>query len=385
MTTPRIRIAVNHGGSYIPGLNAVLLGVARAAANLSWEAVGIRDGFDGLLFPERYGDNGIIRLELAALETISVAGAPLLGAGTHADPFRVRTLKDNQVEEVDRSDELLKKLEEQRIAAVISVVGLRQLSVLYRLSRKGLNSVCVPASVENDVAATQLSFGFNTTLSTAVNLLESARNAAQSSRKVGVVEVLGEQTGWLALQAGIATGAEAVLIPEIPYELEKVAAVLREKLVTRGGYGIVVVAEGAQASVKPGNEVVEGKRDPLRAALSPLATGQSGSHVIHTSGEAAETVARSLQRLTNHETYPLVLGELVKAGAPTAVDRQLGIGYGAAAVRAIRERQNGVLVAFQPPELKFVPLVEAINKVRTIPRDSLFVQTARSLGVCLGE
>jgi len=297
----------------------------------------------------------------------------------------VRTINsENQVEEMDRSDDLLRKISDLGIRAVISVVGLRPLSVLFRLHRKGLNSVCVPASVENDVAATDLSFGFNTTLSASVNLLDSARNAAQSSRKFGVVEVLGEHTGWLALQSAIAVGAEAVLLPEIPYDIRKIAAKLSEKLKSGQSYGLVIVSEGAQPLAKAQAATAVAQQS-LRASLSPLATGAQGGHVIHRSGEAAESVALELQRLTNHQTYPLVFGQLVKGGAPSAVDRQLGMGYGAAAVRAIAEKQDGVMVSFHPPDLKFVPLSEAINKVRTVPPNSLFLQTARSLGICLGD
>lgn len=380
-----MRIAVNHGGGYIPGLNAVLLGVARAAAHLGWEVVGIRDGFDGLLFPERYGNDGVVSLDPTVLETISASGVPFLGAGEHANPFQVRTVTaDNQVEEVDRSEELLKLIEEQAITAVISVVGMRPLSVLFRLHRRGLNSVCVPASLENDVAATQLSFGFNTTLSATVLLLDSARNAAQASRKIGVVETLGEQTGWLALQAGIAAGADVVLIPEIPYDIKKVAAKVREKSAGGETYALVVAAEGARP-IPPVEEKSSRTHNPLRASLSPLATGALGNHVIHRSGLAAETAAHELQRLTDQQTYPLVLGQLVKGGTPTAVDRQLGLAYGAAAVHAIQKNCNGVMVSFQPPNVTLVPLNEAINKIRTIPGDSLFVQTARSLGICLGD
>jgi 6-phosphofructokinase 1 len=268
---------------------------------------------------------------------------------------------------------------------VISIVGPRALSVLFRLHRQGLRTVCVPTSVENDVAATQLSFGFNSALSFTVDMLERVRQAAQATQKIGVVEVLGEHAGWLALQAGIAVCADAVLIPEIPYGLERVAAKLREKIGAGRTSGLVVVAEGARprSGQEPGAETPA--PESLRASLSPGATDRAGSHVIQGSGRAAQSVARHLQKLTDQMTYPLVLGPLVKGGAPTAVDRQLGLGYGAAAVRALHEGQSGTLVAFHPPELKFVPLAEAINKVRTVPADSVFVQVARSLGICLGE
>jgi 6-phosphofructokinase 1 len=320
------------------------------------------------------------------VESLSAGGSAILGNATRTDPFRVRHVnEENQVEEVDRSGELIERIGAEKIDGVISVVGPRALSILFRLHRQGLRTVCVPTSVENDVAATQLSFGFNSALSFTVDMLERVRQAAQAAQKIGVVEVLGEHAGWLALQAGIAVCADAVLIPEIPYDLERVAAKLREKI--RGGRtsGLVVVAEGASPrdGEEPRGETLG--PDSLRASLSPGATGAGGSHVIEGAGRAAQAVARHLQRLTDQMTYPFVLGQLVKGGPPTAVDRQLGLAYGAAAVRALHGNQTGVLVSFQPPDLKFVPLAEAINKVRTVPADSVFVEIARSLGISLGE
>jgi len=351
----------------------------------AWQVVGIRDGFDGLLFPDRYKDGGLLTLSQAFLETVSASAAPLLGTASCSDPFHVRTIDaENQIEELDCSDELLNKIHEQNIAAVISVVGMQPLSILFKLQRKGLNSVCVPASVENDVAVTQLSFGSNSTLSCAVELLENARHAAQSSRRVGVVEVLGEHTGWLALQAGIAVGADAILIPEIPFDVQKVSAKLLKRS-DAGRYGLVVVSEGARARQGNEQETAAVHRGSLKASLAPLATGVKSAHVINRQGLTAETVALEIQHLTDLKTYPLALGQLVKGGQPSAVDRQLGIGYGAAAVRAVQEERSGVVVSFQPPDLKFVPLAEAINKIRTVPLDSLFVQTARSLGISLGD
>src|SRR5512147_2161812 len=233
MTTQIKRIAINFGGGYVPGLNAVITGAVLAASELGWEVVGIRDGFDGLLFPERYPAGGLLELAPQVIENLGTGGGAILGNATRTDPFRVRQVNaENMVEEVDRSGELIAKIAAEKIDAVISVVGPRALSILLKLHRQGLRTVCVPTSVENDVAATQLSFGFNSALSFTVDMLERVRQASQSAQKIGVVEVLGEHAGWLALQAGIAVCADAVLIPEIPYDLEKVAAKLRAKIST---------------------------------------------------------------------------------------------------------------------------------------------------------
>ncbi len=375
------RIAINVGFGYSPGLNTVISGAVLAANELGWEVVGIRDGFEGLLFRDRYPDRGLVLLTPELVETLDPS-SNILGTAVRNDPFHVRIINaESLVEEVDRSDHLLKTLQAEGIDAVISVVGTQGLSILYKLHRKGLNTICIPRSVENDIATTALSFGFNSTLSFVTELLDRAKQAAQSARQVGVVEVLGEHSGWLALQAGIAVCADAVLIPEIPYDLQKVATKLQDKFRTGRSHGLVIVAEGALSVDK---EAVVASANPLKASLSPLATDYQGSHVIQRSGHAAQTVALQLQRLINQETYPLVLGDWVKGGAPTAVDRQLGLSYGAGAVRALHAGQTGVMVNFQPPNLSFVPLMEAINKIRIVPADSEFVQIARSLGICLG-
>src|SRR5512136_2763959 len=274
MQAPLKRIAVNFGGGYVPGLNAVIAGAVLAASQLGWEVVGIRDGFDGLLFPERYPESGLLKLTAQIVENLSAGGPAILGNATRTDPFRVRQVNaENQVEEVDRSGQLIAKIAAEKIDAVISVVGPRALSILFRLDRQGLRTVCVPTSVENDVAATQLSFGFNSALSFTVDMLERVRQAAQSAQKIGVVEVLGEHAGWLALQAGIAVCADAVLIPEIPYALQNVAAKLREKLAAGRASGLVIVAEGAMP--RDGHQIGGGAAAPdsLKASLSPGATG----------------------------------------------------------------------------------------------------------------
>ena len=383
MDIDRRRIAINVGAGYVPGMNAVIMGAALAAGKLGWEVVGIRDGFEGLLHPDRYPDGGLVTLNPQLIENLDPAGGGILGQSVRVDPFNVRTVnEDKMVEEVDMSDQLLKTLKAEKIDALISVVGGRGLSILYKLHLKGLKTVCIPRSIENDIAATMVSFGFNSALSFTIEMLDRARQAAQSARKIAVVEVLGEQAGWLALQAGIAVCADVVLIPEIPCDLKNVAGRLKEKMSPRRPYGLVVVAEGAKFINKPKKEE---PASSLKASLSPLATGEASDHAIKRSGQAAETVATELQLLIAEETFPLVLGLWVRGGAPTAVDRQLGLGYGAGAVRALNAGKNGVMVAFVPPDMKFVPLAEAINKVRTVPADSLFVKIAQSLGIFLGR
>lgn len=377
------RIAINVGAGYVPGINAVITGAAMAARKMGWELVGIRDGFAGILNPENYPDGGLVTLSPHFIENLDPSAGCVLGQSARIDPFQVRTINvDEMVEEVDMSDDLLEKLKAEKIDALISIVGGQGLSILYKLHRKGLNTVCIPRSIDNDIASTSVSFGFNTALSFTIDMLDRARQAAQAARKIAVVEVQGDQAGWLALQAGIAVSADAILIPEISVDMKNVAASLKGKISTQRPYGLVVVAEGAKFIAK---SQAKEKPSPLKASLSPLATGEASDHVIKRSGFAAETVATELQLLIAEETYPLVVGPWARGGAPTAVDRQLGMAYGAGAMQALSAGKNGVMVSFVPPEIKFVPLAEAINKVRTVPAESEFLSIAQSLDIYCGK
>ena len=376
------RIAIMVGAGYVPGINGVVIGAVTAATKLGWEVVGILDGFDGILHRERY-DGGLLPLMQRQIESLDPSGGGILGQSARVDPFNIRQVNaDDMVEEVDMSDHLLAVMQDEMIDGVISVVGGQGLSILYKLHRKGLNSVCIPRSIDNDIASTSVSFGFNSALSFTIEMLDRARQAAQAARKIAVVEVQGTQAGWLALQAGIAACADAVLIPEIPCDLKVLVGKLKDKISSRRPYGLVVVAEGAKLIKKAHKKIA---RPSLKASLSPLATGAASEHVIHRSGKAAETVAMELQLLIAEETYPLVIGPWVRGGRPTAVDRQLGMAYGAGAVQALAAGKNGVMVAFVPPEIKFVPLAQAINKIRTVPADSEFLKIADSLGIFCGQ
>ena len=234
------RVAIMVGAGHVPGINAVIMGSAMAAGKLGWELVGIRDGFDGLLYPACYAGGGLLTVDQDLVESLDPSAAGLLGQAPRVDPFHVRRVnEDDMVEEVDMSEDLLKKLQAENIDALIAVVGGRGLSILYKLHRKGLNVVCVPRSIENEIASTMVSFGFNSALSFTIELLGRVREAARAARKIAVVEVLGEQAGWLALQAGIAVGADAVLIPEIPCDLR--------------AHGVQVAGEGVPPeALRPG-------------------------------------------------------------------------------------------------------------------------------------
>lgn len=381
--TGQKRVAITVGAGYIPGINAVVAGAALAAGKLGWELVGIRDGFEGILHPEKYPYGGLFPIDPQILNIDPNTGS-VIGQSARMDPFNVRTINElEMVEEVDMSDELIKSLKRENIDAVISIVGARGISILYQLHKKGLNTICVPRSIENDIASTSVSFGFNTALTFTIDMLDRARLAAKAAQKIAVVEVQGEVAGWIALQAGIAVAADAVLIPEVPVDLKDVADHLKKKMSGKKSWGLVVVAQGAKII---NQKKKEEKVSTLKASLSPLATGDSNSeYVIQKSGQAAQAVAEGLQLRIAEETFPMVIGPWVRGGAPSAVDRQLGVAYGAGAIQALKAGSNGVMVSFVPPDVKFVPLAEAINKVRTLPAESMFFQVANSLDIYVGK
>ena len=386
MTKSKRRIAIVVGAGFVPGMNAVIKGAVQAATRLGWEVIGIRDGFDGLLFPERYPEGGLTPLTVGVAETLDSASGCILGQASRVDPFYVRRVnEDDMVEEVDMSGELLGRLREEGVDGLIAVVGNQGLNIFYKLNARGLKSVCIPLEVENDIATTLVSFGFNTALSFTIEMLDKARQAAIAARKIAVVEVLGDDTGWLALQSGMAASADAILIPEIPGDLSEVADSLRKRMSNRRPYGMVVVAQGAKILGKQKAEAKKSAKTGLKASLSPLATGDNSQYVIQRSGEAATKVSTALQLLIAEEVYPMVLGPWSRGGAPTAVDRQLGLVYGASAIRALSDDETGTMVAFVPPEVKTVPLDETINRIRTVSMDNVFIRAAESMGICLGR
>ncbi|GAA3908009.1 ATP-dependent 6-phosphofructokinase [Sphingomonas limnosediminicola] len=391
MTASAQRIAINIGSGYVPGLDVVVAGATLAANELGVELVGIRDGYDGLLYPERYPGGGMVSLSPEILEADGHGGS-LLGTAARTDPFNVRTLNDeNSVEEVDRSGDVLEALNAAGIDGVISLVGgstvtgLHALSVAFKLHRQGLRTVCVPKSVENEISSVPQAFGYNSVLSHTAETLERIRAAALDIGRLAVVEVPGQHSGWLALQSGLAAVADAILLPEIPYDLAKVADTLTRHEESGRRPALVVVAEGARPVNLPTTAGPD--TDGMRASLTPNADPElgEGEHTIDRAGAAAKSVGVALQRLTNRDILPLSLGDLVRGGLPTAVDRQLGLAYGAGAVRALHGGEDGVMVMFDSPDLKTIPMVDALKRVRTVPAESELMQIARGLGIAFGD
>jgi len=391
MNSSARRIAINIGSGYLPGLDLVVAGAALAASELGLEIVGIRDGYDGLLYPERYPEGGTVVLRPGIADAVG-HGRSLIGTAARTDPYHVRTITaEHQIEEIDRSGDVLEALRTAGVHAVISLVGgsavtgMHALSVAFKLHRQGLRTVCVPKSVENEIASVPQALGYNSVLSHTAETLERIRIGAQDVGRLAVAEVPGQHAGWLALQSGLAALADAVLLPEIPYDLARLAKALAHHEDVGRRAALVVVAEGARPAAGLADHLPDA--GGMRASLTPNADPAlgEGEHVIDRTGATAKSVALTLQRLTDRDVLPFSLGHLVRGGVPTAVDRQLGLAYGAGAVRALHRGEDGVLITFQPPDLKSIPLVEALNRIRTVPPASELMQTARALGIAFGD
>lgn len=364
------RIAINTGGGDAPGLNAVIHAAVYAARNLGWEVFGIRDGFDGLLDPHRYSDSGLMKLTRSTVRNIAHLGGTILGTNNSGDPFKTWVARpDGSGELVDRSDEVVHAFRKHRLDALISVGGDGTLSIARDLNAKGLRVIGVPKTIDNDLGSTMTTFGFNSAVSFATECIDRLHFTAESHRRVMVVEVMGRSAGWIALHAGIAGRADAILIPEIPYDIAAVAAHVKRKT-TKGSrpYSVVVVAEGARPH---GGDVV-------------LKESATIGHVERLGG-IGEIVGAQLQELTGKETRTVVLGHLLRGGQPTSLDRSLGLIFGAAAVRGLVRGHDGVMVAVNPPRIDYVPLKVATAKRKLVDVDDYAIMTARTLDISFGN
>ena len=362
------RIAINTGGGDAPGLNAVIRAVVISAWNMGWEVVGIRDGYNGLLLPQDYPDGGLVKLDRSRVRGITHLGGTILGTTNKGNPAKYPTLgKDGRWYEKDRTGELVALFKKHKIDALVALGGDGSLGIANMLAEKGLRVIGVPKTIDNDLKGTVATFGFDTAVAFATECLDRLHSTAEAHRRVMVVEVMGRYAGWIALNAGISGTADAILIPEIAYDLRKVAASIKYLETKNKYFAIVVVAEGAKP--RGGKACVVSKELGRQEKL----------------GGVGEQVARELQELTGRECRTVVLGHLLRGGSPTTFDRLISLRFGAAAVRALEEGKSGVMVALDPPKVRYVPLAQATQRLKTVPPDCDTVLTARSLGISFGD
>jgi 6-phosphofructokinase 1 len=361
----KLRIAINTGGGDAPGLNAVLYAVTRAAHQRGWEVLGLRRGYAGLL-----DTNEIVELTPERVEGIVPLGGTIIGTTNKGDPFALPVRgEDGKLTSVDVSDRIVENFRKLRLDYLVAVGGDGSLGIANRLSKKGIAVIGVPKTIDNDIEATLLTFGFDTAVTTATEAIDKLHSTASAHERVMVVEVMGRHAGWIALNSGVSGSADVILMPEIPFDVEKVCGHIREGERRGKRYAIVVAGEGARA--RGGSLIHKG-------------TGEVGRQDVVLGG-VAEWVAKEIAARTGKDTRSLVLGHLQRGGSPTTFDRLVALRFGAAAVRLMAEGQRNVMVAHRPPFMVPVPLETAVARTKTVPLDSDTMVTARELGISFGD
>ncbi|MFZ5855508.1 MAG: 6-phosphofructokinase [Chloroflexota bacterium] len=362
------RIAISTGGGDAPGLNAVIRAVVLAGIHRGWEVTGIRDGFNGLLLPEYYAGGGLVTLTRDSVRGITPLGGTIIGTTNRNNPMRFPMPQlDGSVKEVDRMDELAEAIRIQGIDAVVSVGGDGSLEIADALQKKGIPMVVIPKTIDNDLDKTEVTFGFETAVDFATQALDRLHSTAASHGRVMVVEVMGRYAGWIALHAGISGTANVILIPEIPYDIQKVCQKVKQRMAQGTRETIIVVAEGAY---------------PVGGKLSVISKEVGRAERL---GGIGEKVAAEIEELTGKETRVVVLGHLLRGGSPVASDRLIALRFGAAAVRAIEAGKSGVMVVLDEPEVRYVPFSEVVGRMKKVSLNSDVMQTARDLGINFGD
>jgi ATP-dependent phosphofructokinase / diphosphate-dependent phosphofructokinase len=358
------KIAINTGGGDAPGLNAVIRAATLSALNRGWEVYGIRRGYTGILEGQVDGEPGVVQLTPQAVRGITHLGGTILGTTTRGNPFGLEVRQpDGTWGKEDRSEEIINCFAELGIDALIAIGGDGSLAIANALAEKGLNVVGVPKTIDNDLAATDVTFGFQTAVEVATDAIGRLHSTAEAHQRVMVVEVMGRHTGWIALESGLAGGADVILIPEVPFSVEVIADKVREREAHGRRFSIVVVAEGAVP------------RDG-----SPSFADESGRY-----GGIAERLARQLEEATGKEARSMVLGHIQRGGSPIAYDRNLALRFGAAAVRCIHEGSFATMVALKGDSIGNVPLADAVAELKRVTPENDSLLTARELGVSFGD
>jgi phosphofructokinase-like protein len=361
IATMKPRIGVLTSGGDCPGLNAVLRGVVLAAEKLGWEVVGFRDGFEGLLPPGNH-----VILDRQSINGIMALGGTIIGT-TNRGHFVAKVGAGNRtIVPANVTAGAKKILDELQVKALIIVGGDGSMVTAQQLQEVGINCIGVPKTIDNDLEATATTFGFDSAVAVVMDALDRVHTTATSHRRVMVVEVMGRHAGWIALQGGIAGGADIILIPEIPFDYDKIASAVKAR--EAAGYlgTVVVVAEGARP--KHGEQV---KRDV-----------EGGEFRL---GGIGEIVAREIAKRTGKETRSCVLGHLQRGGAPTTLDRILGTRFGVKAVQLANEGHFGSMVSYQNYQVRQVPIAEAVNRLKLVPPNGEMVQTARDVDISFGD
>lgn len=357
------RVGLLTAGGDCPGLNAVIRAfVKTASAHYDWDVVGILDGFEGLCVP-----NGTRPLTEPDVRGILTLGGTILGTSNRGNPFAFRTMVDGTEQVVDLSAHVVERLRDLDIGGLIVIGGDGSMRIGMRLQEAGIPIIGVPKTIDNDLAATDVTFGFDTAVSTATDAIDRLRSTAEAHHRVMIVEVMGRDAGWIALEAGLAGGASVILIPEIPFRLERVAAAIEVRRDRGRNYSIVVVAEGAHA--------IGAK--PLALRIGPDGFPRLGGVGVWLADELGQRI--------KHEVRATVLGHTQRGGSPSSFDRVLATRLGCAAAWLAGQGDWGKMVAVRGSEIVPVPLADAVRIPKLVPPQGDRVQTARYIGVSFGD
>ncbi len=357
------RIGILTGGGDCPGLNTVIRAVVKCATKRGWDTIGFLDGFEGLLDPLRYR-----RLDYKEMDALLFVGGTVLGT-SNKGRFAAKT-GHGESNRIPREilDQAKANIEKLGLRALVVVGGDGSLSSAQQLFEHGVPIIGVPKTIDNDLEATAMTFGFDSAVACATDALDRLRTTAQSHDRVMVLEVMGRYAGWIAVTAGISGGGDVILIPEIPFHYENVCAKVAEREREGKHFTLVVVAEGARAQGK-----------------DYVTAGDAGTNREARLGGVGAVVAAEIQKRTGKETRVCVLGHLQRGGAPTSFDRLLCTRFGARAVQLVAQEQYGYMVALHPPDTTAVKLSEAVGRLRSVPPSGDMVQTARALGISFGD
>ena len=357
------KIGVITGGGDCPGLNAVLRAVVKTAISYGWEVIGFKDGYHGLVL------NEYVKLNQYSVSGILDRGGTILGSSNRDNPFNFKIEENGVPKYVDMSDQVLENIKSHEIDAMVLIGGDGTLTSARDFARKGLKVVGVPKTIDNDLSATDTTFGFMTAVDTATDALDKLHSTAESHHRIMILEVMGRYAGWIALESGIAGGADMILIPEIPYDIHKVAAKAIERKNNGKNFSIVVVAEGAKP--KGGemviSHVVKDSPDPIRL------------------GGIGQKIASDLAEITGIDARVTVLGHLQRGGRPSAYDRILSTRYGVAAAELVKAEKFGTMVSLQGDKITAVSLEDAVGKLKTVPPEGELVRFTKSIGVEFGD
>lgn len=358
------RIGILTGGGDCPGLNAVIRAVVKIAKmRHGMEVIGFKDGYEGLI------KNNCVALRSHDVSGILTLGGTILGTSNTADPYRYCIKRGGKLIFKDVSTIAIRNYRKNKLDALVIIGGDGTLTTALKLSKAGLNVVGVPKTIDNDLSATEVTFGFDSAVTTATEAIDKLHSTAQSHHRVMIVEVMGRYAGWIALASGMAGGGDVILIPEIPYRIERVCEKLVERYRSGKRFSILVVAEGAKprGGKFTVSQVIESSPDAIRL------------------GGIAYKLAAEIEKYTSLEARATVIGHVQRGGTPTAFDRILATRYGAEAVRLIVQKKFGRMVALTGGRMGDVPIGRAVGKLKQVPKDSMLVRSLKEMGVGFGD